>query len=145
MALRGALVLAAGTDNVDNVDSKTGPSSRPPLAAEANCQAGRGPNSRAAAAAAEPSDCRASANTDPVTGSAAAQASSSWSSTVNSTRRLSARPPNRRSQPRTLLTGRSSAAAMLRWPAPAALASSAWPITATVSARRSSVEAGSST
>lgn len=98
-----------------------------------------------AAAAASPSTSRASAKTDPVTGTAAAQALSSWSSPVNSTRRLSARTPNRRSQPRTVLTGRFSSAAMLRWPEPPALASSAWPITTTVSALRTSVEAGRST
>jgi len=65
VAAQGQLVLAA----------RPGPSSRPPLAAEANCQAGRGPNSRAAAAAANPSACRASANTELVTPTASAEAS----------------------------------------------------------------------
>ena len=64
---------------------------------------------------------------------------------MNATRTASARSPKRRTQPRTVSTGRPSAAATVRAPAPAAFAASAAPITVTTSARRNSANTGSRT
>jgi hypothetical protein len=66
-------------------------------------------------------------------------------STVNTTRTASARSANRRSQPRTVSTGRPSHAAIARTPVPLAFAASAAPITSTRSARRARANTGSNT
>jgi hypothetical protein len=76
-----------------------------------------------------------------ITGSGAVRASS----TVKNTRTASARPANRRSHPRTVDAARPATPAILRCPSPAAAASSAAPITAAESARRSRHHAGNST
>ena len=122
-----------------------GPSSSPLLAEDANCHAGRGPNIRAAAAAARPKTSTASPNTDPVGLTAPTVASKACSSPVNNTLMLCARAPNRRSQPRTVLSGRPNNNAIGRCPRPVAFANNAPPITTAVSARRASNEAGNST
>lgn len=57
---RGQLVLA------DEPFNQSGPSSNPPLAEDATCHAGPGPNIRTEAAAANPRTSTASPNNDPV-------------------------------------------------------------------------------
>ncbi len=72
-------------------------------------------------------------------------ASKASSNVVNVSRQCAARHAKRRSQPRTVLTGRSSSVAILRCPIPLALASNPDPITAALSALRTSMNAGSRT
>ena len=85
--------------------STPGPSSRPPLAEAANSHAGRGPNNRAAAAAASPRTSRASPNTEPVGVVAATAAFQGVEQPgEHHPHALRAPQPNRRSQPRTVLT-----------------------------------------
>jgi hypothetical protein len=64
---------------------------------------------------------------------------------VNTARTASTRPAKRRNQPRTVSAGRRSSAAISRCPAPVAFAVNPAPITAAVSARRTSNTTGSST
>jgi hypothetical protein len=98
-----------------------------------------------AAAAANPSAWSASPNADPVAVIGADIASNANSNVVNISRQCAARHAKRRSQPRTVLTGRPSITAILRCPIPLALASNPVPITAALSALRASPNAGSST
>ena len=138
---------AAGSDTEDAATAAigAGPRSSPRLAEEANSHGGRGPNLRVAAAAANPSACNASPSADPVAMIGAVIASNANSNVVNVSRQCAARAANRRSQPRTVLTGRPSSVAILRCPVPLALASNPVPITAALSALRASMNAGSST
>jgi ADP-ribosylglycohydrolase len=122
-----------------------GASNKPALAQDANSHGGRGASRRTPAAHARPRASNASANTDSRGTSGPASGSRRYSSRVNNTRTCSARTPNRRNHPRTVDAGRPSAAAIDRWPCPAALASNAAPITDAASARRSSHTAGNST
>jgi hypothetical protein len=64
---------------------------------------------------------------------------------VKTARTDSSRAAKRRSQPRTVSTGRPSSPAIPRQPAPAAFAASAAPTTAAVSDRRTSTNTGSNT
>lgn len=64
---------------------------------------------------------------------------------VNTARTASARPANRRNQPRTVSAGQPRPAAIRRNPTPRAFATNADPITDTVSARRGSATTGNNT
>ena len=86
--------------------------------------AGRGPNNRAAAAAANPRTSSASPNTEPVGAIAARNGSSAWSSPVNNTR--TPRAAAESTQPATHgAHGRPTSTAIGRCPRPVAFASSA--------------------
>jgi len=137
-----------GSARVAPPPGQPGASSNPPLAADAAVHTGTSPSCghRAATAAAAPAIAATAAATSPaapagITGSGPVRASS----TVKNTRTSSARPANRRSHPRTVAAARPSCPAILRCPSPPAADSSAAPITAAASARRSRHHAGSST
>ena len=87
----------------------------------------------------------ASAQTDPAGSGITGSGSSAANHPVNTARTASARPANRRNQPRTVAAGRPSPTAIRRCPAPAAFATSADPITTATSARRSSINTGNNT
>lgn len=121
---------------------------RPPVAADAANQGDTAPSCghRSATAAAAPTTAAtASANRDPAGAGTPGSGPVSTNNTVNATRTASARPANRRSQPRTVSAGLPSRAAITRYPPPAARAASAAPITSARSARRNSATTGSST
>ncbi len=145
---RGAPAGRNGSARVAPPPGQPGASSSPPLAADAAAHTGTSPSCghRAATAAAAPAIADTAAATGPaapagITGSGPVRASS----TVKNTRTSSARPANRRSHPRTVAAARPSCPAILRCPSPPAADSSAAPITAAASARRSRHHAGSST
>lgn len=114
-----------------------GDSSRPDVATATRGHGGRGPNRRVAADVADPIAATASATTDPAGGGRSSPGSSRNANAVNSARSAPARAANRRSQSRTVVAGRPNRAAIGRCPWPVAFASSAAPITATASTRRS--------
>jgi hypothetical protein len=87
----------------------------------------------------------ASAHTDPTGSGITGSAATARTQVVNTARTASARPANRRNQSRTVSTGRPTTAAIRRNPNPDALAANASPITAAMSARRTSANTGSST
>jgi hypothetical protein len=87
----------------------------------------------------------ASANPLPAGPGITGSGSNARSHTVNTARTASARPANRRNQPRTVPTGRPNALAIGRCPTPAPFACSAAPITTAVSARRNSNTTGNNT
>jgi len=87
----------------------------------------------------------ASAQTDPAGSGITGSGSNAASQPVNTARTASARPANRRNQPRTVSTGRPNAAAIRRYPLPPALATSAAPITTAASARRNNATTGNNT
>lgn len=124
-----------------------GARSRPAETATATCQTGTAPmqNRASIAAAAASIAASASAHADPAGPGNTGSGASARHQRVNTTRTASTRPAKRRNQPRTVSAGRPSSAAIRRCPSPAALAASAAPITATVSARRTSTNTGSST
>jgi len=136
-AAQGQLVL---------IDScgQPGANNRPALTALARRQPDTmlTPNRRAAAI---PIASTASANKPPADTGTSASTANVNASAVNAARTASARNPNRRSQPRTVESGRLNPAAMLRCPNPTALPASADPITSTSSARRANALTGSST
>src|SRR5436309_6593214 len=104
------------------------------------------PGQREAAATAAPATAAtASAKTDSAAAGGTGSIPTSTSSPVKNTRTAPAREPNRRSQPRTVSTGRPHAAAIDRAPAPAAFAASAAPITSARSTRLASTNTGKST
>ena len=112
-----------------------GDSSRPELTELASAPGDTMPATsgqrRLAALAAAATAATASAAADPAGGRGGGSASRAHNHLVNSPRTSPAREANRASQPRTVDTGRPSAAAIFRYPAPAALAASAAQITAT--------------
>jgi hypothetical protein len=125
-----------------------GASNLPPVAAEAANQGDTAPSTghrNATATAAPTTAATASANSDPAAAGSTGSGPQSTSRTVNATRTDTARAANRRSQPRTVSTGRPNIAAIARHPAPAALAANAAPITSTRSARRANATTGNST
>jgi hypothetical protein len=125
-----------------------GASSRPPLAAQASHHGGTSPipgQRETTATAAPATAATASANPDGASAGGTGSTPTSTSSLVKKTRTSPALEPNRRSQPRTVSTGRPHAAAIGRAPAPAAFAASAAPITSARSARLSSANTGRST
>lgn len=125
-----------------------GDSNRPRLVAAASCHGDTSPMSgqREAAALQAPTTAdTASAKTLTDTAGGIGSGPVSTSSTVKYTRTCSARCPNRRSQPRTVSTGRPRAAAIVLAPAPAAFATSADPITSAKSTRLTSTNTGRST
>ena len=135
-AAQGQLVLVDGL----------GPGRCPPLAEAANCHAGRGPNMRAGRGRRQTQHVPGHHRRPNPSGSPPPPSGPGrWSSPVNNTRTPAARVPNRRSQPRTVPSGRPSIRAIGRCPTPVAFANSAPPITTTASARRTSIEAGSRT
>lgn len=102
-------------------------------------------NRRAAARAAASIAANASAHGLAAGSGITGSGSNARSHTVNTDRTRSTRPANRRSQPRTVSTGLPSAAAIDRYPPPAAFAANADPITTTASARRTSSTTGNNT
>jgi len=108
-----------------------GPSSIPLLAADAAAQTGIAPRCghRDATAAAPAIAATASATGNPASAGITGSGPAAASNTVKNTRTTSARPENRRCQPRTVSGGRPAAAAICRNDAPRALAASAAPIT----------------
>lgn len=87
----------------------------------------------------------ASAHADPAGPGNTGSGASARHHQVNTARTASTRAAKRRNQPRTVAGARSSRAAIRRCPSPTAFAASAAPITAAVSARRTSTSTGSST
>ena len=87
----------------------------------------------------------ASAHADPAGPGSTGSGVRSRHHPVNTARTASTRPAKRRSQPRTVSAGRPSNAAINRCPAPVAFAVKPAPITAAVSARRTSNTTGNST
>jgi hypothetical protein len=131
-----------------NFPGQPGASNRPPLAAHASHHTGTAPipgQREAAATAAPATAATASANTEAAAAGGTGSTPTSTSSPVKNTRTAPAREPNRRSQPRTVSTGRPHAAAIDRAPAPAAFAASAAPITSARSTRLASMNTGRST
>lgn len=125
-----------------------GDSNRPRLVAAASCHGDTSPmpGQREAAAFQAPTTAdTASAKTLTDAAGGVGSGAVSTSSTVKYTRKCSARLSNRRSQPRTVSTGRPSTVAIVRAPAPAAFATSADPITSTKSTRLTSTNTGRST
>ncbi len=97
-----------------------GDRSRPPLEADAACHAvtgpitPAGPNLAVTAAAAAPTAARTSRHGDPIAFGTARSTPASRATTVKCTRAASSRLPHRRSQPRTVLAGAPSQAAIRR-------------------------------
>jgi transposase len=87
----------------------------------------------------------ASATSDPAGAGSNGSASSVHSSAVNASRSGPARVRKRRSQPRTVDAERPNRSATRRCPQPSTARTSAAPITATVSARRTNTPTGSNT
>lgn len=100
---------------------------------------------RATAPAAARIAATASAITDPAGAGNTGSASTPHNNAVNTSRNGPARIRNRRSQPRTVASDRPNQQAIRRCPTPCAARTSAAPITATVSARRTSKPTGSNT
>jgi hypothetical protein len=124
---------------------QVGANRRPPVTAAASAQTGSAPTfgQRDRTAVHAPTTAAtASANADDVAAGGTGSTPTPTSSAVNVTRTVSARRAKRRSQPRTVSTGRPTTAAAVRAPAPAARAANAAPITETASARLSSVNTG---
>jgi hypothetical protein len=125
-----------------------GASNLPPLTAHAASHGDTAPRTghRDATETAAPTIATtASANGDPDAAGTTGSGPVSTSSTVNTTRTASDRPAKRRSQPRTVSTGRRSRAAITANGVPAALAANAAPITSARSARRHSATTGNNT
>ncbi len=87
----------------------------------------------------------ASAHADPAGPGNTGSGARSRHHRVNTARTASTRSAKRRNQPRTVSGGRPSSAAISRCPDPVAFAVNPAPITAAVSARRTSNSTGSST
>src|SRR6266542_3967694 len=103
------------------------------------------PNRIATAAAAAPIAAIASDHAVPAGSGITGSGSSARTHPVNTDRTTSTRPANRRSQSRTVSTGRPNAAAIRRYPTPSALATNAAPIVTATSARRSNATTGNNT
>ena len=128
-----------------NDQGQSGASRRPPETADASSHGGTSPTPGhldLTAALAPATAATASANAVTIAAGGTGSTPAPTSNAVNTTRTASARPAKRRSQPRTVSTGRPTAAATVRAPAPAAFAASAAPITVTTSARRSRANTG---
>lgn len=105
-----------------------GDSNRPPLAAEATCHpagspviatpATTAPNRCRTAATNIPNPANASPTSDPVGPGAGTSIPAATPARVKNTPTTSARPANRRSQPRTVAAGTPTSAATRRHPAP---------------------------
>jgi len=128
-------------------EGQPGASSRPfeIAAAAAQTATSPAPNRVPNAHAAAVTTAIASAHADPAGPGNTGSAASARHQPVNTTRTASTRPANRRNQPRTVSAGRSSSAAIRRYPTPVALAASAAPITTATSARRTSTNTGNNT
>ena len=127
---------------------QSGASRRPPDTADASSHGGTSPTPGhldLTAALAPATAATASANAVTAAAGGTGSTPTPTSSAVNATRTASARSAKRRTQPRTVSTGRPRAAATVRAPAPAAFAASAVPITVARSARRNSANTGSRT
>ena len=111
--------------------------SRPRLADDANDHALTGPSRNTAALAATPIASTASPTTVNAGPIGPSNGSRSWANTVNQTRTIPALSAKRRSQPRTVDTGKPNISATRRCPEPDAFAVNAVPITSTPSRRRS--------
>lgn len=124
-----------------------GASSRPPEIATASSHTDTmgSTNRRAAARAAASIAHSASAHELAAGSGITGSGSNARNHTVNTPRTGSARPANRRIQPRTVSTGLLNAAAIDRYPPPAAFAANADPITTAASARRTSSTTGNNT
>ncbi|EMF56394.1 hypothetical protein SBD_2145 [Streptomyces bottropensis ATCC 25435] len=125
-----------------------GDSNWPRLAAEASCHGDTSPTSaqrETAAFHAPTTAATASANRLADAAGGMGSGPVSTSSTVKYTRTCSACCSNRRSQPRTVSTGRPNRAAIVLAPEPAAFATSAVPITSAKSTRLTSTNTGRST
>jgi hypothetical protein len=124
-----------------------GASNRPPDTATATSHGATvpSPNRPATAPAAAVIAVTASAHPVPAGTGITGSALTARSHLVNTDRTASTRPANRRNHPRTVSTGRPSATAIRRNPAPAAFAASAVPITTARSARRSNATTGNNT
>lgn len=123
------------------------PNSQPAVNTDANAHGDRGcPSSSTTARAAIPIASTASANRPPAGRTPATEARSSVAAhPVKCARIGSARSSARRSHPRTVVAGSSNSAAIASCVAPAALATSAAPITAAASRRRAKHTSGNTT
>ena len=120
--------------------------SRAPLVStDAHDQAGRGPRRNDAARAATPTASTAPARAEPAGLSGPKLGSRRCAQATKCTASWAALARARRAQPRTVEKGRPTRTAAVRAPAPPARATSARPITATVSTRRHSTRSGSNT
>jgi hypothetical protein len=131
-----------------NIAGPDGASNRPPLTAPANSHtdtASTNGHRNPAADAAARTAAAASANTEPVASTGGGSGSRSRASTVNAARIRSACAAKRRNHPRTVEHAIPNPAAIRRCPKPAARPTSPAPITAALSARRSSPTSESST
>lgn len=133
------LIVDQGQDGANN---------RPCETADAASHGDTAPTNghRAATATAAPTTAAtASANSSPDAAGTTGSGPVATNSPVNSTRTATARPANRRSQPRTVSAGRPTPTAIRRNPNPVARASSAAPITSARSARRNNATTGNNT
>jgi hypothetical protein len=132
---QGELVLLnPGSDGT----GQPGSSNRAPEIADAACQTGTSPIENRAPTAAATARTAAMASAEPAGPGSTGSGVRSRHHPVNTERTASTRPAKRRSQPRIVAAGRPSSAAINRCPAPVAFAVKPAPITAAVSARRTS-------
>lgn len=117
-------------------------SSHPPVTTLASDHGGRGPKRRAATMPSTPTASIASKMSDPPGDLESWVGSSAVAHRMKCSRSGTAIVANRRSQPRTVETGRPRANAIFRWPDPLAAEVNAIPITAAASRRRTNVSSG---